>query len=78
MNYSYDFAVHATRPCHIRLRRKYTKKQRVIKAEKLLKSYLCMGKDSDCVRLRKCECLDVCRYGQQYIQQTENGCHLCQ
>ena len=36
--------------------------------QSLVKNYLCCGESSMCVILGKCECLDVCRYGQRYLE----------
>lgn len=46
------------------------KKEKIINTNRLIKSYLCSGADSRCVIYRTCECLDACRYGQQYLKQT--------
>ena len=34
----------------------------------LLRNYLCAGEHSACVTRHVCECLNVCRYGQRYLQ----------
>lgn len=36
--------------------------------DSLVKNYLCCGENSMCVLLNRCECLDVCKYGQRYIE----------
>lgn len=37
----------------------------------LVKNYLCCSENSMCVLLGKCECLDVCCYGQRYLELKE-------
>ena len=37
----------------------------------LVQNYLCCSVNSMCVLLGKCECLDVCRYGQRYLELKE-------
>lgn len=39
--------------------------------DSLVRNYLCLGEDSDCVRMHKCECLDACKFGQRYLELTE-------
>ena len=41
--------------------------------DSLVNNYLCCGENSMCVLLKKCECLDVCKYGQRYIELTQKG-----
>ena len=41
-----------------------------LELDSLVKNYLCLGEDSDCVRIHKCECLDACRFGQRYLELT--------
>jgi len=41
-----------------------------IKLKRLINEYLCDKEKSRCVRTRKCECLDVCVYGQVYIKKS--------
>lgn len=61
---------HASKPGVEPVEHKYKKKNKQITTNRLIKSYLCSGKDSICVTQRKCECLDACIYGQQYIKNT--------
>ncbi len=37
----------------------------------LINRYLCDGSNSQCVQRHRCECLDVCKYGQRYLQIVE-------
>lgn len=39
----------------------------------LVRIYLCERGASECVRTRQCACLDKCRYGQRYIDLTEEN-----
>ncbi len=41
-----------------------------LELDSLVKNYLCLGEDSDCVRMHKCECLDACKFGQRYLELT--------
>lgn len=34
----------------------------------LMRSFLCERERSQCVTKGECECLDVCKYGQRYIE----------
>lgn len=63
---------HATKPGIVPAEHKEKEniKIKTISTQRLIKSYLCGGADSRCVVSRQCECLDVCQYGQQYINQT--------
>ena len=38
----------------------------------LVRNYLCCSENSMCVLLGRCECLDVCRYGQRYLELKES------
>ena len=38
----------------------------------LVKNYLCCSENSMCVLLGRCECLDVCRYGQRNLELKES------
>lgn len=61
---------HAIKPGVAPAKYKENKKIKNISTQRLIKSYLCSGADSRCVVFRKCECLDTCQYGQQYIKKT--------
>lgn len=50
-------------------REKEKQKEKITTKKQLIRSYLYCGENSPCVVLRQCECLDACRYGQQYIKQ---------
>ena len=61
---------HASKPGITPVDNKYIKKNKTITTNRLIKSYLCSGANNKCVTERKCECLDACIYGQQYIKNT--------
>jgi len=39
-----------------------------ISQKRLIRHYLCDGKKSSCVLFHTCECLNVCKFGQRYLQ----------
>ncbi|MBP3541812.1 MAG: hypothetical protein J6K72_08410 [Clostridia bacterium] len=41
----------------------------------LVRMYLCERKKSRCVKYGSCECLDKCRYGQEYIKRQMEKNH---
>ena len=42
-----------------------------ISLKALVRKYLCEQGESACVKQRGCEMLKICRYGQRYIELTE-------
>ncbi len=65
------FIYHATKPGNYQ-EKNQSQKAKKITVKRLIRSYLCDQERSRCVVTRRCECLDVCQYGQQYIQSTKN------
>lgn len=51
------------------------KKLEDLKLGELVRRHLCSGALSECAVKRCCEMLDVCRYGQRYIELTGGDGH---
>ena len=71
-----------TKPGTLRKKRNKGKEknEEIPKIEKLpthelVGMYLCERKKSRCVKGLKCECLDKCRYGQEYIKRQVEKNH---
>ena len=63
--------LHATRPGRCEEPRERKKEKDRIDAmtvKCLMRSFLCERECSLCVTKGECECLDVCKYGQRYIE----------
>ncbi len=66
------YIYYATKPGNYQENIQPQRAKKKISLKRLIRTFLCEQEFSQCVLKRQCECLDVCKYGQQYIQSTKN------